>query len=161
MLQLEVPWVDSHDIEIDYILWGQIIDDFSCCIILFCQHKDGCNAWLPIRQTEEASDSLCSPMPASKSGTMYVSIIMNNCRFLHRILQFWGSSTELVGCGHTTFIQSFDSFNRAATATPSSFSASLDMLTWSIWRFFNSGKNRKTYPAGSIIKQPAYCSWNE
>ena len=78
-------------------------------------------------------------MAESKSGTTAASVMMNSCRFLRRILQFWGSSAESVGCGHSTFAPSSDSFNRAAMVAPSSIFASLknakmmslrDLIVW-------------------------------
>ena len=140
MLQLGAPWVDGHDIDWLHTLrsnrwWHQS----SYYTVLPTQRWLQC--LITHKQTEEGSNSLRSPIPESKSGMAAASVIINSCRFLRRILQFWGSSDESVGCGHRTFVPSFDSFNRAATATPSSFSASLDMLTWSIWWILRTEKH--------------------
>jgi len=83
------------------------------------------SGWTPGRQHWKELCILSLPVAPVKSGTMAASVMMNNCKFLRRLLQFCGSRGESVGWGHRTFVPSGESLSLAAIASPSSTLASL------------------------------------
>lgn len=88
------------------------------------------------------------PMPESKSGIIAANVTMKSIRLFRLLLQFWGSSGESVGCGHSTFVPSSESLSFAATASPNSILASL-------WYKYDevSGKRRMDHREDWVLTQ--------